>query len=81
METTLLSPAETILCKSEIGILGSFYKSLLHTIRIADDQNRERLAMGFPELVEVIQRYRNEEGYSQTIFDKWNKENPNHIIR
>lgn len=81
METTLLTPAETILCKDERGMLGSFYASLLRTIRIADDENRHRLSLGFPELVEAVQRYRNEDGYAQTIFEKWNKENPNHIIR
>lgn len=75
-----LTPAEIILCKSELGQLGSFYTSLLRTIRIADDVNRPRLAMGFPELVEAVQRYRNEEGYSQMIFEKWNNANPNHKI-
>lgn len=81
METILLTPAETILCKDELGQLGSFYTSLLRTIRIADDDNRQRLAVGFPELVEAIQRYRNEEGYAQMIFEKWNNAYPNHKIK
>ena len=52
------------------GTSGSFRANLFQTIFSADMENREKLSLGFPNEVEVVRRYRNEEGYWQKILEK-----------
>jgi ribulose bisphosphate carboxylase small subunit len=52
------------------GISGSFRTNLFTTIMSADIENQIKLSLGFPNEVEVVRKYRNEEGYWQKILEK-----------
>jgi hypothetical protein len=43
---------------------GPFTEALMEAAANADTVNQARLALGFPDLIEGIRRYRGEEGYS-----------------
>jgi len=45
------------------GTSGSFMTNLFNTIMSADIQNQFKLSLGFPNEVEVVRRYKNEDGY------------------
>lgn len=71
-----LTPAEETFCMYKLGMEGSFTTSLIETIFKGDIINRAKLAKGFPELVEVCNRFNNETGYWQDLVDRWNQEYP-----
>ncbi len=52
------------------GTSGSFRTNLFQTIFSADIENLTKLSLGFPNEVEVVYRYRNEEGYWQKLLKK-----------
>jgi hypothetical protein len=52
------------------GKPGSFKTNLFQTIFSADIENLNKLSLGFPDEVEVVNRYRNEEGYWQKLLKK-----------
>jgi len=52
------------------GTSGSFMTNLFNTIMSADIQNQMTLSLGFPNEVEVVRRYRNEDGYWQKLQEK-----------
>jgi hypothetical protein len=52
------------------GTSGSFMTNLFKTIMSADIQNQFKLSLGFPNEVEVVRRYKNEEGYWQKLLEK-----------
>jgi hypothetical protein len=52
------------------GTSGSFMTNLFNTIMNADIQNQMKLSLGFPNEVEVVRRYRNEDGYWQKLQEK-----------
>jgi hypothetical protein len=52
------------------GTSGSFRTNLFTTIMSADIENQMKLSLGFPDEVEVVRRYRNEEGYWQKLQKK-----------
>lgn len=47
--------------------LGGFRKALLAAVEVADEENLDRLALGFPDLVEGIRRWRGEAGFAGRI--------------
>ena len=49
---------------------GSFMTNLFKTIMSADIQNQFKLSLGFPNEVEVVRRYKNEDGYWQKLQEK-----------
>jgi hypothetical protein len=49
------------------GTSGSFMTNLFKTIMSADIQNQTKLSSGFPNEVEVVRRYKNEDGYWQKL--------------
>jgi hypothetical protein len=49
------------------GTSGSFMTNLFKTIMSADIQNQTKLSLGFPNEVEVVRRYKNEDGYWQQL--------------
>ena len=54
----------------------NFTSLMIQIIQKADHINTEKLKMGFPELVEVTNRYSNEEGYWEDLCNRVNeKEN------
>ena len=52
------------------GTSGSFMTNLFNTIMSADIQNQFKLSLGFPNEVEVVRRYKNEDGYWQQLQKK-----------
>ena len=52
------------------GTSGSFMTNLFKTIMSADMGNQIKLSLGFPNEVEVVHRYQNEEGYWQKLQEK-----------
>lgn len=52
------------------GRNGSFTTSLINTITIADQNNQYNLAKGFPEMVDVVQRYQTELGYWESLRER-----------
>lgn len=55
-----------------IGHSGSFMTALFDAILRADIQNKERLRMGFPQEVHVVERYKNEPGYWESVVKRLN---------
>ena len=49
------------------GTSGSFMTNLFKTIMSADITNQKKLSLGFPNEVEVVRRYKNEDGYWQEL--------------
>jgi len=49
------------------GTSGSFMSNLFQTIFSADLENMRKLSLGFPNEVDVVHRYQNEEGYWQKL--------------
>ena len=49
------------------GTSGSFMTNLFKTIMSADLENMRKLSLGFPNEVEVVHKYQNEEGYWQKL--------------
>jgi hypothetical protein len=52
------------------GTSGSFMTNLFKTIMSADIQNQFKLSLGFPNEVEVVRKYKNEDGYWQQLQKK-----------
>ena len=61
----------------KIGTAGSFHTALIETIFRADTRNRARLALGFPEDVEVVTRFQNESGYWEDLRARWKESTGN----
>lgn len=52
------------------GTSGSFKSNLFQTILSADMENQIKLSLGFPNEVEIVRRYQNENGYWQELEKK-----------
>jgi hypothetical protein len=52
------------------GTSGSFRTNLFSTIFSADIENLNKLSLGFPNEVEVVRRYKNEDGYWQKLQER-----------
>ena len=52
------------------GTSGSFMTNLFKTIMSADLENMRKLSLGFPNEVDVVHRYQNEDGYWQKLEKK-----------
>ena len=76
-EQVNITSAEEVFCMFKLGMEGSFMTSLIETIFKGDIINRAKLAKGYPELVEVCNRFNNESGYWQNLVKRWNQEYPN----
>jgi|694.fasta_scaffold00102_88 hypothetical protein len=51
------------------GTSGSFKTNLFKTIMSADNTNQKKLSLGFPDEVEVVRRYQQEDGYWQELLN------------
>lgn len=78
--TKNLNEAEETFCLYKLNMGGSFMTSLINTIFKGDMINQAKLAKGFPELVEVCQRYSNEKGYCEDLVNRWNQEFSTHKL-
>jgi hypothetical protein len=80
MTATKITPAEEIFCMFKLNKEGSFMTSLIEIIFKGDIHNQAKIAKGYPELVEVCQRFGNERGYWQDLVERWNQEYPTHKL-
>jgi hypothetical protein len=78
--TTKITPAEDIFCMYKLGKEGSFMTSLIDTIFRGDIHNQAKIGKGYPELVEVCQRYSEEKGYWSDLVARWNIEFPTYKL-
>jgi hypothetical protein len=70
-QKTIVTKAEKEFCFYKAGNAGGFMTRLIDTIFSADDNNRSKLAQGFPELVEVVNRYNRERGYWEDLQERF----------
>lgn len=75
-----LSSAEETFCMYKLHLEGSFMTSLIDTIFKGNVINRSKLAKGYPELVEVCNKFNNENGYWRDLVDRWNLNYPTHKL-
>jgi hypothetical protein len=75
-----LTEAEETFCLYKLGTEGSFITSLIDTIFKGDIVNRTKLAKGYPELVEVCNKYNRESGYWKNLVERWNAKYPTHKL-
>lgn len=66
-----ITEAEQKFIHFQQGVAGSFLESLFRCIFAADVFNQAKIAKGFPEFVEVVQRYQNEPGYWEDLQNRW----------
>ena len=71
MNTETITREELDFCYYKRGNAGGFKTKLIEAIFAADDNNRAKLAQGFPELVEVVNRYGNERGYWNDLQERF----------
>ena len=76
-----MTQAERDFCMYWKGMSGQFIKKIIEAFFEADSENTIRLSLGFPEMGEVVHRYRNESGYWQDLVERWNKEYPHSTLR
>ena len=76
----MITNAEKEFCFFKLGLSGSFIESLINTAFRADIHNQHKLALGFPELIEVVIRYQTESGYWENLVERWNQESPGHKL-
>ena len=67
----IITQAEEKFMHYKLGILGSGLTALIDAIWKLDMPNRAKIAKGFPELVEVCNRYNIEDGYWQDLQARW----------
>lgn len=70
-QTSTLTPMEEKFMHYKLGILGSGMTALIDAIWKLDTNNRAKIALGFPELVEVCNRYNNEIGYWEDLQQRY----------
>ncbi len=75
-----ISWAEDKFCMYKLELTGGFFTALFQAAFSADSENKAKLAKGFPEIVNVIDRYRTEKGYWTDLQTRWNNKHPNHQI-
>lgn len=72
---TQLTEAEELFCYFKLDAAGSGMTALIQAIFALDTPNRAKIAKGYPELVEVVNRYNFEKGYWKDLVTRWNAEN------
>jgi hypothetical protein len=77
----MVTDAEREFCFNRMGMSGSFMERLIATIQAADIINQSKLSMGFPELVGVVRRFQQEEGYWEDLVERFKEQYPNSNLR
>ena len=73
-----LTEAEERFIEYQIGYASEWRKILTQLIMKSDDENKNKLAKVYPDYVMVVDRYQNEEGYWQKIWELWRIKYPDH---
>lgn len=77
---TKITEAEEKFMHFKLGTCGSGYTALIKCIFALDTPNRTKMALGFPELVEVVNRYNFEVGYWEDLVSRYNEEYGSKIV-
>lgn len=77
VEKATITDAEKIFCEYKLGRTGSGYTALFDCIFKMDMPNRTKIGKGFPELVEVVNRFNQEQGYWLDLVTRWNSSHDN----
>ena len=76
METRpTLTEAEQLFMYYKSNMAGSGFTALIDAIWKLDRPHRARIALGYPELVAVCNRYNDERGYWEDLQKRWQKSN------
>lgn len=70
-----VTEAEKLFLFYKNGMAGSGYTALIDAIFKLDRINRAKIALGYPELVTVCNRYNDEIGYWENLQLRWKKAN------
>lgn len=65
--------AETLYCKYNEGNGDRFYRNLFNTIISANDHQRNKLSLAYPELVGVVTMFEHQEGYRESVETEYKK--------
>jgi hypothetical protein len=68
---------EIIFCEFQKGRAGFFYTSLITAMFHASDNNLYELAKAYPELCDIIKKFRTEPGYSEKLLSEYNNSREN----
>ena len=69
--TTTISSAEELFMHYKKGMAGSGMTALMDAIFKLDKPNRAKIALGYPDLVEVCNRYSFETDYWDDLQSRW----------
>jgi rhamnogalacturonyl hydrolase YesR len=58
----------------QLKLTGSGMTALINAIFALDTDYRAKIAKGFPDLVEVVNKYHHETGYWEDLVNRWNEE-------
>lgn len=75
-----LNLGEALLAEYLFGMTGSFYNGLFQTAMAADNENFMKLAMGFPEEMEALKRYKYENGYWEDLQLRYKRSSQSKVI-
>lgn len=70
-----LTEAEVVFMHYKKGMAGSGMTALIEAIWKLDRKNRAKIALGYPELVEVCNRFNDETGYWEDLQLRWKQTN------
>lgn len=70
-----LTEAETLFMHYKNGMAGSGFTALIEAIWKMDRNNRAKIALGYPELVAVCNRFNDERGYWDDLQLRWKHSN------
>lgn len=74
METkATLTAAEELFMHYKNGLAGSGFTALIEAIWKLDRPNRAKIALGYPELVTVCNRYNDESGYWEDLQQRFKR--------
>ena len=70
-----LTEAEVLFMHYKKGMAGSGMTALIEAIWKLDRKNRAKIALGYPELVTVCNRFNDENGYWEDLQSRWREAN------
>lgn len=70
-----LTEAEVLFMHYKKGIAGSGMTALIEAIWKLDRKNRAKIALGYPELVTVCNRFNDEVGYWEDLQERYSQSN------
>lgn len=73
IDAEVITPAEELFIYYKLGTAGGGMTALIDCIFKLDMPNRAKIAKGYPELVEVCNRFNNESGYWEDLEERFKR--------